>query len=59
MITVTITDADLEAYRLFIAAGIISMCTDNDHNVVLNAGNQIILLAEKIKAQRSIVAMQK
>lgn len=52
--TYTFTYADLDAYHLLrggLTAGI-------DGKTITDAGNKIIALAERIKAERSVVAMQ-
>lgn len=51
------TFADYEAYQLLTMAGLINVSNTNNLSVMTDAGNKIILLAEKIKAQRSVVSM--
>jgi hypothetical protein len=51
------TQADFEAQALLEQAGILGRSTEFQNPT--DAGNKIIALAEKIKAERSVVAMQK
>jgi len=55
--SLTFTFADMEAYALICRARRESHAELPEE--VLEAGNQIILLAEKIKAQRASMAMQR
>ncbi len=54
----TYTWGELEAQRLLTDVGIIPMTTDNDKDPSW-AGNYIIALSEKIKAERAVAAMNK
>lgn len=54
----TYTMGEIEAQALLTDAGIIPMTTNNDKDPSW-AGNYIIALAEKIKAERAVVAMNK
>ena len=51
--------AEVEAYYLLVRAGNIIRSTDEPLSSYNDAGNYIIALAEKIKSQRAVCAMQK
>ena len=57
MTTTIVTTADAEAYAILLHAGELPYDTDPTPKI-LSAGNRIIALAEKIKAQRLELAMQ-
>ena len=50
--------AEFEAYELLTEVGVIPMSTDNTKDASW-AGNYIIALAEKIKAERAVATMNK
>jgi hypothetical protein len=51
------TQSEIEAWKLLMRAGEIPLSTDSiDYHV---AGNRIIYLAERIKAERNIIGMDK
>ena len=54
--TITITSADYEAWRLLKLQHPLS--TGDSAWEIIEAGNEIIRLAEKVKAERSAAAMQ-
>ena len=57
--TYTITRADIEAWSILQAARKEPLNTNADAREYSKAGDEIILLAAKIKAQRLTSAMQK
>ncbi len=57
--TITVTRADIEAFMLVQAASKEPLITTMDPTEITNAGDRIIMLAAKIKAQRLTAAMQK
>ncbi len=52
------TQSEVEAWVFLEKAGLISMNTNNSE-AFHDAGNKIIELAEKIKAERAVYAMEK
>ena len=57
METMQFTQAEVEAWKLLMRAGEIPLSTDSiDYHT---AGNRIIYLAERIKAERSVIGMDK
>lgn len=51
------TKSELEAHNLLVSSGRIACTTSNQSVDVHEAANRIIELAERIKAERSVVAM--
>jgi hypothetical protein len=52
----TITFAEIAAYQLLYGSNMITKTEAQDFH---NAGDKIIMMAEKIKAERAVVAMNK
>lgn len=55
-VVIRLTNSDLMAYCLLQCAGIIPTVTDRGWSFT-DAGNHIIQLAERIKAERSVISM--
>lgn len=56
---ITVTRADIEAWEILQAVKKTPLNTNADAREYINAGDEIIMLAAKIKAQRLTAAMQK
>lgn len=56
---ITVTKADIEAWSILQAAKKEPLNTNADARGYINAGDEIVMLAAKIKAQRLTAAMQK
>lgn len=57
--TITVTKADIEAWSILQAVKKKPLYTSSDAREFIEAGDEIIMLAAKIKAQRLTSAMQK
>ena len=59
MTRIITTNAEIVAYQLLLMAGEIGNDTNISQGEINEAGNRIIQLAEKIKAERAVSTMNK